>query len=103
MPIANPFYSVRLNYADQNVDTSAWVELVAALPKTCQLLEIFDSSGQSLSLGLGESGQENQLFIITPGGNNQLPIFLPTLSRISLKAISGNATEGEIIINFYQQ
>lgn len=103
MPIAVPFYSVRLNYNSNNVTTAAWVQLVAALPKTCQFLEIFDSSGQSLSLGLGASSEEEQFFIIIPGGNGQLPIFLPTLSRISLKAISGDAVDGEIVVNFYQQ
>lgn len=103
MSLAVPFYSVRLNYEDDNVNTTDWTQLVAALPKTCQLIEIFDSSGESLSLGLGADGEEEQFFIITPGGNGQLPVFLPTLSRISLKAISGDASSGEIIVNFYQQ
>lgn len=103
MSLVIPFYSVRMDYSMVPVNTSSWTQLVASLPKTAQFVEIFDSSGEAISLGLGGAGDEAQYLIIPPGGNDKIELFLPTLSRISLKALESTANTGEIIINFYNQ
>lgn len=103
MSIAVPFYSVRMDYSDVNVNTTDWQQLLASLPKTAQLVEIFDSSGETISLAMGAEGEEEQYLIILPGGNGKIPLFIPTLARLSLKSLTNDAVEGEIVINFYQQ
>jgi len=101
--IAVPIYSVRADYSELVTDPSTWTELLASLPQTCQLVEIFDSGGETMRLGVGAVGQEQQYILITPGGNGKLPLFLAVETRLTLQPYVTAPTEGEIVINFYQQ
>lgn len=96
-------YSVRNAYASTNVTTSAWVQLLAkdTLSFQTSAVCIFDSSGQTLKLGLGASGQEQQVLIIPPGGGC-FPLAIPPNDRLSIKAITATASSGEIDLNFFQ-
>lgn len=94
--------SVRMLYSTTNVTTAAWVQLIASLNYDVTRVEIFDSSGQTLMLGLGASGSESNYFDITPGGNGMVDAKISKGSRISLRALSSTASSGEITINFYQ-
>ena len=91
----------RLDYSSTNVTTGAFVELKAAVAQDAEFIEIFDSSGQTLELAFGGSGSEVVQFRIFPGGNGQIPLTVAQSTRISLRAVSANATAGEININFY--
>lgn len=98
-----PIARIRLSYSGTNVTTSAWVQLIASFSGNATKMEIFDSSGQTMELGIGASGSEASIpFYILPGGNAQL-ITCPISSglRLSIKAVSGTANTGEIDINFY--
>jgi hypothetical protein len=101
--VATPVYSVRVDYSTLGAALNAWSQVVAALPQTADFLEIFDSGGSVMSFGLGAEGSESQLFMITPGGNGQIPIFIPTLSRISVQPLDVAPTSGQLVINFYQE
>lgn len=90
---------VRNNYSSTNVTTGAYVELIASTSNTIKKLHIFDSSGETLYLAIGASGSEVDKMIIVPGGNDLIECNIPSGSRISLKAISGNCTVGEIVLN----
>lgn len=91
----------RNDYTSVNVTTSAYTQLVASTTSLTTEIEIFDSSGQTLALALGAAASEvNQVYII-PGGNGRIPLAIPAGSRVSVKAISANATAGELDINFY--
>jgi len=92
---------VRNDYSSVNVTTTAYVQLVASTTLATTLIEIFDSSGQTLYLATGGSGSEVNQLIIYPGGNGQIPFAIPAGSRVSIKAISATASVGEIDINFY--
>ncbi len=99
-----PVHRIRYDYA-VNVTTGAWVQLDASLDAACSYIEIFDSSGQTMELGIGASGSESSLpFYIFPGGNAPQLVAcpLPAGCRLAVKAVSGNATTGELTINFYQ-
>lgn len=91
----------RRDYGSLNVTTGAWAQLIAAAGSDINKIEVFDSSGQTLELGLGGVGLESRLILIFPGGNGPIDVKIPVGSRISLRAVSANATEGEIDINFY--
>ena len=93
--------SVRKDYSSGSVTTGAWVQIVASLATTANLIEIFDSSGQTMELGLGPAASEVRACIITPGGNGQVPLTIASGTRVSVRAISGTASVGELDINFY--
>lgn len=99
----SPMVPITLSYSSTNVTTSAWVQLNASLPAVTRCLSVFDSSGQTMVLGLGQSGHEvAQSWWIFPGGMANLPVTWPLNARLSIEAISGTASSGEIIINLYQ-
>jgi hypothetical protein len=92
---------VRNNYATTNVTTGAYVQLIASTTSAYTAVEVFDSSGQSMVLAIGAAAAEVDQFYIFPGGNGRVNVNIATTQRISVKAISGNATTGELLINFY--
>ena len=97
------FQVIRLLYSSTNVTTSAWVQLAASLPSVTRCMTIFDSSGQTMVLGLGASGHETgQPWYIFPGGVGGTPVTWAIGSRLSIEAVSGTASSGEISINLYQ-
>lgn len=87
------------DYSSVNVTTAAYVELVASTSAAIKQLEIFDSSGQLLVLALGPATSEVDLLYITPGGNGLITQAIPVNTRISIKAVSANATAGFIAVN----
>jgi hypothetical protein len=97
----NAVTQARNAYASTNVTTSAYVQIVASLASQASEIDVFDSSGQTLYLAVGASGSEVNKMIIVPGGNGRVPLGIPAGSRISVKAISGTASSGEIDINFF--
>jgi len=93
---------VRNDYSSVNVTTAAYVELVASTAQDLNGMEIFDSSGQSLVIAFGAAASEVDQYFIHPGGNvNKILLEIPKGTRIAIKAISANATVGELLLNFY--
>ena len=93
---------LRNDYTGTNVTTGAFVELKAAIAQDCTAIEIFDSSGQTLELATGSGGSEVVFMRVFPGGNALIPVALAAATRIAVRAVSADATVGEININFYQ-
>lgn len=93
--------TVRNDYSSVNVGTVTWVELVASLSSAVTELEIFDSSGQTLELGIGAASSETRLILVFPGGNGRVPVAIASGARVSVRAVSATADVGEIDINFY--
>jgi hypothetical protein len=89
--------SVRRDYSGGAVTTGAWTQLIAATAGAAQGILLFDSSGQTLELGIGAAASESRLLIIPPGGlNGFIPVAIPAGSRVSVKAISAQADVGEL-------
>lgn len=95
----DPF--IRNDYSSTNVTTGAYVELIASTANAVKEIEIFDSSGETLKLALGAAASEVDKLLIVPGGNERVPFQMAAGSRLSVRAVSANATTGELIINFY--
>lgn len=93
--------TVRNDYTSTSVTTGAWVQLVASLGATVTELEIFDSSGETLELGTGAAASETRLILIVPGGNGRVPVSIASGTRLSIRAVSSNASVGELDINIY--
>lgn len=93
--------SVRNAYASTSVTTGAWVELVSSLGSAVNGLTVFDSCGQTLELGTGAAAAETRVALIPPGGlDGVFPLAIAASTRVSIRAVSGNCTVGEIDINF---
>jgi hypothetical protein len=71
------------------------------MPAGTTAIEIFDSSGQTMTLAIGASGVETNLINIFPGGNGRIPLTIPAGARVAIKAVSATASVGELDINFY--
>jgi hypothetical protein len=92
---------IRNDYSLTNVTTGAYVQLVASTAATINLLDVFDSSGNTMVLAVGGAGSEVDQFYISPGGNGRIELSIPSGSRISVKAVSANSTVGELVINCF--
>lgn len=99
--MAQPVQQIRNDYSSTNVTTSAYVQLDAALNETSNEIEVFDSSGQTLVLAVGPASGESDFMYVFPGGLSRQKVTLPEGARLSIKAVSGNATSGEISINLF--
>jgi hypothetical protein len=92
-----PVYNV---YSSTNITTSAYVQLVASTTSTTNYIDIFDSSGQAMILGVGGSGSEVIQAYIPPGGD-QIQLAIPSGSRVAYKALTATANSGYLLMNFY--
>lgn len=89
--------SARKDYSGGSVTTGAWVQLIASTAALAQAITLFDSSGQTMELGIGAAASESRILIIPPGGlSGTIPLAIAAGSRLSLRAISGTANAGEI-------
>lgn len=89
------------SYPGTPVTSAAYVQIIASTTSATNMIEVFDSSGQTILLAVGAAASEIDQFIIVPGGNGQVPLAIPAGSRISLKATSTSATVGINVINLY--
>lgn len=92
---------VLTDYTSTPVTSAAYVQIVASTSNAINLIELFDSSGQAIYLAVGAAASEVNQIIIIPGGNGQVPLFIPAGSRISYKAVSTSATAGFNVLNMY--
>lgn len=93
---------VRTVYSSTNVGTTNWVVLFASLPADVSSLDIFDSSGQTMEIGVcaaGATSNSEVRQILVPPGGNEVKIIIPAFNRISIRAVSAPATEGESDVN----
>jgi len=93
--------TTRNDYSSSSVTTAAWSQLIASTAADIHEIEIFDSSGQTLELGTGAAAAETRLLLVFPGGNGRVQSFVVSGTRISIRAVSANATVGESSINYY--
>ncbi len=95
--------SVRNVYSSTNVTTGTWVQLIASTAAVINCLTVFDSSGQTLKLGIGAAMAETITMIIPPGGlGGCIPLHIAAGTRLSIEAISGTASTGELDITGLQ-
>jgi len=91
--------SARNVYSGTPVTTAAWVQLIAATPDTINAITLFDSSGQTLELGVGAPASESRVLIIPPGGiDATTPLRIASGARVSVRAVSATASVGEITL-----
>lgn len=90
---------IRHSYDTVGVTTAAYTELVASTSGTIEKLRIFDSSGEIMILATGAAASETDVLYIEPGGPGDIELSIPSGTRLSVKALSANATTGDLVIN----
>lgn len=90
-----PVYTV---YSSTPVTTSAYTQLVASTSAAITHLSIFDSSGQAMILATGAAASEVVKLYIPPGGG-EFDLAIPTSTRISIKALTADASSGYNLLN----
>jgi hypothetical protein len=95
---------IKHGYEASPVTSGGWVELVAALESDVRALEIFDSSGEVMDIGMGPAGSEVVLFQVPRGGNTPqlVPQLLNAGMRLVVRAQAETAAVGELLINLYR-
>lgn len=96
----NVIEAERIDYTVTPVTTLAWTTLVAATAAQIEWMDMFDSSGETMEIGIGAAGLEVQVGYVIPGGNriNQV---IPAGTRIAIRAVSADATVGEHTTNMF--
>ena len=88
-----------LDYGTTPITTAAYVQLIASTPLDINYLSIFDSSGSGMILAVGAPGSEVDQLYVPPGGSvGGYDLFIIAGSRIAYKALTANATSGNLII-----
>jgi hypothetical protein len=93
--------SVRNLYSSTNVTTGAWVQLIASTAAAINELSIWDSCGEVLELGTGAAAAEARVLLIPPGGIDA-PLRIAASTRVSIRAVSGNCTLGQLVMTGLQ-
>lgn len=78
-----------------------WLELESATARTFNNIEIFDSIGYVTEYATGPSGEEEELFLCSPGGNGFNAVRLDAGSRLVVRPTVVPVENTEIMINFY--
>lgn len=103
--------TARLDYSVTPVTTGAYVPLPLTfedgtsgteIPVIISEIRVFDSSGQTIELAHGHTAAEGRVCIIPPGGD-WIECRIDRDMQLFLKALSANATVGEININFIRK
>lgn len=81
--------------------TSAWVEIEDSLPASVSRIQIYESSGQIVQMGIGPSGSETGIYYIMPNTVATIPFKLDEGMRLAIKAVDADASVGDLIINFF--
>lgn len=92
--------NARHDYSSVNVTTVAYTQLIASTSAAGTQILLFDSSGETMILAVGPAaGEVDQLYIFPGGFSGPVDLGIPAGSRVSVKALSNDATVGEITLN----
>lgn len=91
-----------IDFSVDNVDNSAFVELIADVGATSiKKVQIFMSSGEPLYIATGAAASETIQGYIIPGGNGFIDLEIAANSRVSVKAVNAvTVSEGVLLVNF---
>lgn len=87
-----------LNMVSTPVTTGAWIQLIASTSGTIKVWDVFSPTGETLELGVGAGGAETRFALVSPGGIT-VSHELAAGARISIRAVSGTANTGLLVLN----
>lgn len=90
----------RIDYSSTSVTTSAYTTVAASLSDSVTQILFSDQSGQVMVIAVGGSGSEVDKFYIPVGGSGVIDLAIPSGSRVSVKAVTGTASSGDLTMTF---
>jgi hypothetical protein len=91
--------SRRIVYSMTSVGITSWVQIITATVRDIDCIMVFDSSGETMELGIGPESSEQRALLIPPGGfSGPVPLAMPVGTRVSIRAVSTGVTAGELIM-----
>jgi len=90
-----------LTYSSTTYAPGAWTQLIASTAQNMNMVEIFDSSGNTALLGTGALGFEVALTQIVPGGNGLIQLRIDAGTRIVARPFIAVPNSTELVLNFY--
>ena len=96
--VGTPYYR---DYTTTNLTAGAWTQIIASTSARIRKLDIFDSSGSVVMVGVGGVGAEVEVLRITPGGNGAVELTIPIGSRVSIQSVTGTLSVGLLVINMF--
>jgi hypothetical protein len=89
---------IRTVYTSTNVGTTNWFVIASSLPNTVSQISVADTSGQVMEVGIcnasAPANSEVRQFLI-PAGGTAVNLQITSSQRISIRAVSAPATNGE--------
>jgi len=97
-----PIGQIVTSYSSTNVGTSTAVQVLASVPSNgATMLDVFDSSGQTLQLSYTINSINTVIAVVYPGGNGQVQVSIPAGAALYLKSLTSTANSGYSIINLF--
>ncbi len=96
-----PVGITRNAYASTNVTTGSYLHLVTTTTNVNKIY-LTDTSTQTMVLATGVTGAEVPIFYIAPSSSNQINVLITANTQMSVKAVSGTASSGEIDFSFFK-
>jgi hypothetical protein len=103
MIIKVPVKSIVINASTLNLLHTDWTEVLAALNYTASHFEVYNGSTTPIEIAVGAAGKEEALpYTIMGGGTNGIVAQnIGASSRITLKPVDSDITDGFIVINLF--
>lgn len=99
-----PVKSIVWNATTSPLLASAWTEVLAALALSASHFEVYNGSTTPIAIATGSANNEEALpFTIMGGGTGLVKQAINAGSRISLKPIDSNISDGFVVINLFTE
>ncbi len=100
-----PVKSIVWNATTSPLLASGWTEILESLLFSAAYLEVYNGSTTPLQIGVGGAGDEEALPYTVMGGgtNGTIKQAISAASRISLKPVDSNISDGFIVLNLFTE
>ena len=100
-----PVKSIVLNATSSPLLAAAWTEILASLEFAASNFEVYNGSTTPLQIALGSAGNEVPIPYTVMGGGTPSTVkqSIGAGSRISIKPVDSDITDGFIVINLFSE
>ena len=86
----------RIAYGSTSVTTGAYVTVIASVTNGGQSISVCDSSTATMKIAIGDAGSEVDIVEVHPSTCVVYPVSVKSGTRVSVEAVSGTASSGEL-------
>lgn len=107
LPNLKPVGTITVDASVDNLSTSAWEQIISSVVKAASFVEIFNSTGATLKISQGASGEEDNSLKLLPytilqgGTSAMLPMAIQAGKPVSVKSLDNASTAGILVLNLF--